>query len=107
MQLVIAILIAATISTTRSPLSSAKLGFAGLGPVHIGMAAAQARRAVRGMTEDMAASGDCHYIHERSEPGVLFMISNGRVARVDVRDSHHSTISGVRVGTSEQSVKRV
>ena len=86
-------------------LVAARLGFTGLGPVQIGMTASELRSAAGEIIEDHA-SDECHYVRVKSQSGIFIMMTKGRVARIDMRDRSHATISGIRLGDSESAVKR-
>ena len=81
----------------------------GYGPAKIGMTVDEASRAL-GMTlvsDGPVDNPACHYL--RPEPaveGLWFMISNGRVARVEVNAPGIKTKSGFGVGQTEAYVKK-
>jgi len=86
-----------------------RVSTAGYGPARIGMTVGQAAQAL-GMTlvsEGPVDNPGCHYL--RPEPaveGLWFMISNGRVARVEVNAPGIKTRSGLGVGDTEARVKQ-
>jgi len=49
----------------------------------------------------------CHYRLTPSAPGLLFMVEDGRIVRVETTGPNYATPSGVRVGDSERSARRV
>ena len=77
----------------------------GIGAVRVGMAADDLRQAAG----DFAAptSTECAYVHPASAPaGVLVMLANGQVARIDVDSAGVRTDAGVAVGDSSAAVSR-
>ena len=81
----------------------------GAGPVKIGMTLAQLSAALK---EDFSMPTDedekvCFYAETSKHPGIAFMVENGRVSRVDVRERGPSTAAGVRVGGPEALVMKV
>jgi hypothetical protein len=78
----------------------------GIGPVRVGMTFAQADSALGGRF----AVGDsldpgCDYANIQGVArAVHFLVGNGRIGRVDVRDSSVATSRGVRVGDPESRV---
>jgi len=88
----------------------------GMGPVEFGMTLKQAERAggVRlvGLGDTF---GDCSYVvpagwkvhvGELVVDPVAFMVSSGRIARVDVQAGRTPTSAGVRIGSTEPQVRR-
>jgi hypothetical protein len=83
---------------------------AGYGPARIDMTVAQASKVLgtKLVSDGPINDPGCHYM--RPEPaveGLWFMISNDRVARVDVIAPGVTTRSGLGVGNSEDRVKEV
>ena len=80
----------------------------GVGPVKIGMSLPQLN-AVLGekLARDPKDEPGCFYVNPQKHPHLLFMIEDGRVARVDVIDASVSTAEGVRVGDSEARALQV
>jgi hypothetical protein len=84
-------------STATSPaaLSVSPLG---VGSLRTGMTVAEASAAVAGFGAPAEAQ-ECEYASAASLPaGLLIMVENGRVARVDVDTNTIPTIEGARVG---------
>ena len=79
----------------------------GAGPVRIGMTRAQAEAAVGAPLEGGAGDSGaaCAYLRSPASPdGLLFMLSGGTIARVDVTRAGVPTDAGVEVGSSETQV---
>lgn len=79
----------------------------GVGPVRVGMTVAEANQAVSGGLDRTTGLEQCDYVRPKQGPaGVSLMVENGRIARVDVRDSARvSTVAGVLPGESEARVR--
>jgi hypothetical protein len=82
----------------------------GYGPAKIGMTVEEASQAlgVKLVSDRPVDNPACHYL--RPEPaveGLWFMISNGRVVRVEVNAPGIKTKSGLGVGDAESRVKEV
>lgn len=82
----------------------------GYGPVRAGMTLAEARSAI-GDTMSIPAPTDsiCDHVTPAFatgvEPSMLFMIEQGRIARVEVRDSSVATLAGARVGDARSRIE--
>lgn len=79
-----------------------------IGAVTIGMsmdeaAAAIGRRLIR--SSDGGGSNSCYFAEPENGPkGVAFMVTNGRIARIDITEGPIATASGIRIGDREESV---
>ncbi len=84
------------------------LRFDGLGPARIGMSREELA-AVLGQTVDIPEDEDsqaCTMIDDGHRPGVAYMITEGRLSRIDVyQGSSIATRSGARVGDPAASVQ--
>ena len=80
----------------------------GLGPVRVGMTVAEASAALGMPLTGADAAGECIYVRPSRElAGVMFMVVNGAIARVDVSAGDVATEEGVRVGDSSESVREL
>jgi hypothetical protein len=78
----------------------------GLGPIRVGMSAADLRR-VGGDIKLPASSAECAYVKPAlAPPGVSVMLARGEVARVDVDSAGVLTDAGVAVGDSTWRVSQ-
>ncbi|MEQ8467094.1 GerMN domain-containing protein [Coleofasciculus sp. E1-EBD-02] len=89
-----------------------KIAINGFGSVDIGMTVKQASQAVGVNLVPMSSNPhpDCSYYQMERNPeelGVSFLVSNGRIARIDIEDSRPQTISGARVGDTEKRVQSI
>jgi hypothetical protein len=79
---------------------------AGWGPVRVGMSVADVSRALGGDFAARDSAIGCHYRSSAKAPGLLFMIENGRVVRVETKSRAFATPSGVRVGDTEAAAMK-
>jgi len=88
--------------TTQSKISTV-----GLGPVRVGMTKREATEAAgRALRFLGPATGNCRQMKPRRGPvKAVFMLIDGRVARVDVDQPSITTRSGVGVGDTEAKVR--
>ncbi len=78
----------------------------GAGPVRIGMTDAELRSTLGLAPGAPPAAGECLYVRApRVQPAAMFMITDGRVARVDVITPGLRTAAGVEVGSTERAVR--
>jgi hypothetical protein len=80
----------------------------GFGPIRIGMTRTQAERAAGlKLSDDRAlSSAYCYYLDfTRGIKGVIFMVTEGRISRVDVLAPGYATVSGARIGDSEETLR--
>lgn len=83
------------------------LTFQGIGTLRIGTPVAALRR--------MGATGenypdpeiDCSYWRTPRWPGLLMMVSGGRVVRIETEDRRYRTASGARIGMTEAAIRRL
>jgi hypothetical protein len=88
---------------------SSRISTQGLGPVRIGMTQSQAERAAgTAIVSGGGSIGGCRYARPRNRAiRASFMLIRNRIARVDAFKRGIATRSGVRVGDSERSVRRL
>jgi hypothetical protein len=82
----------------------------GIGPLRAGMTVPEAARIVGGSfaARTSAEGNNCTYAVWREAPdGVLVMLVNGLVARVDVTKGSIATSAGARIGDSEARIKEL
>jgi hypothetical protein len=77
----------------------------GIGPVHVGTTAADSRAAFgEGFSPDSVAKG-CHHVAVSGAPGrVLAMVVDGRITRIETRDTAIVTDRGAKIGDSEARI---
>ena len=105
----------APVATTTTPTTvagpalnaSSKLDLRGLGPVRVGMTLAEATAAAGIPVVASADTAECTYATAQGGPeGVLFMLVDRQIARVDVRaPSAVTTRSGAGIGDTEAQVQ--
>lgn len=81
--------------------------FHGIGSLRIGTPVAGLRRI--GATGEASPDPDvdCSYWQTPRWPGLMMMVSGGRVVRIETEDRRYRTASGVRVGMTEAEIRRV
>jgi hypothetical protein len=95
-------------AATRSNLNvSMRLSFVGLGPLRIGMTEAQIRRTVAGPLQHEGDNDEgCYYLTPQAT-GLGFMFLESRLARIDMFEGEWRTVSGARIGSTEEQVRRL
>jgi hypothetical protein len=81
----------------------------GVGSVEIGMSLSELNGILHesfSMPSEQSAQG-CFYVNAKKHPGLSFMIENGSLARIDVRNRGVATSKGIKVGDSEARVSEV
>lgn len=82
----------------------------GIGPLEAGMSPARAYEVLHLVPPPPADTAwtSCDYVALGSLPaGVRVMVEDGRIARIDVRDTVVSTQEGARVGDSEARIRQL
>lgn len=85
-----------------------KLAINGIGPVEVGMTVEEASRAagVKITTNGVNPNPECVYYQPAGKlNGISFMVTDGRIARVDIQSQGITTISGAKVGDSEARIE--
>ena len=80
-----------------------------VGPVRVGVTPAQLNSLLHEKLkeESDAGSESCYYLESKKHPNLRFMISDNRLARVDVIDRRVPTTNGIRVGDAEKHALEV
>jgi hypothetical protein len=81
----------------------------GAGPLRIGMSLPQLNAMLHEKLPLPAAKDDkaCFYVTTKKQPKLSFMVLQGRLARIDVRDPGVTTTTGIQVGDSEKHALQV
>ena len=84
------------------------VSFSGFGPVKVGMTEQQASKALGvPLVREQGQEEACYYMSPKSGfKDVAFMVTNGRIARVDISGKGYATDRGARVGDTEATIKR-
>ncbi|MBN3950748.1 MAG: hypothetical protein HWQ38_31480 [Nostoc sp. NMS7] len=87
--------------------NKSKLSINGIGQVRVGMTVSQARKAAGTQLIGDSANNSCYYVKPQNEPkNLLFMVTKGRISRVDVRQNTQiTTLKGAKIGDSEAQIK--
>lgn len=95
-------------SAGARPDAAWMVDFRGYGPIRFGASFDDARSAAAGMLETPASMTGCQYVRiSGGRAGVLLMVVDGRVARVDVLDQGVETREGARVGDAEGHIREL
>jgi hypothetical protein len=107
-----------TAAATAGPLTpDSRVTPTGMGPVQFGMTLREAEHAAaRTLVPWGEQSPGCHYVAPKGWPKVrdrdlrvdpvLFMVTAGRVSRVDVMAGAVATSTGIGIGSTEQQVRQ-
>jgi hypothetical protein len=88
--------------------NQSKVFINGIGSVQVGMTVAQASRAAgtRLVSPGYSGSDQCAYVKPQGGPqDVAFMVTNGRISRVDILKGNISTAKSARIGDTEARIK--
>ncbi|MEG4233084.1 hypothetical protein QUA40_13370 [Microcoleus sp. Pol11C3] len=102
-------LLVTSVSAQAKLTERSKLAIDGIGPIRVGMTVDEASKA-GGIRLIRSRSGDlneyqCFYVQPKEEPkGISFMVTKGRIARVDINSKRITTISGARIGDQENRI---
>ncbi len=101
-----------TLPPTTTTLAPPALGqndvvtIGGLGEVRVGMTVEAASAAAgRALVGDPDIDPDCYFVVPEGLDGVLFMVTSGTIARVDIVEGGITTRSGAGIGSTEQEIK--
>lgn len=97
-------------SAAISPMTSADAQWVvtprGAGPAVAGMPAADAAALLGVPLPATTADAPCVYLRGGAEPpGLMLMINNGTLARIDVDSGSTATAEGARIGDTEERIK--
>ncbi len=79
----------------------------GIGSLRIGTPVAALRRIGATGENYPDPDIDCSYWRTPRWPGLLMMVSGGRVVRIETEDRRYRTASGARVGMTEAAIRRL
>ncbi|MBD2243998.1 hypothetical protein [Nostoc sp. FACHB-888] len=87
--------------------NQAKLFINGIGTVRVGMTVSQAAKAAGIKLVGDRPNNNCYYVKPQNEPkNVSFMVTKGRISRVDVRQNTQiTTLKGAKIGHTEAQIK--
>jgi len=87
--------------------NKSKLSINGIGSVQVGMTVSQAAKAAGTRLVGDAPNNSCYYVKPQNKPkNLLFMVTEGRISRVDVRQNTQiTTLKGAKIGDTEARIK--
>ncbi len=102
------LLIALVGSSLADNLAVNRLSLDGLGPLKIGMSAPQVLELGYQIAEpELGDINDCAQVEIPGEPGIRLMFEAGRISRIEIDSPDIRSISGARVGDTENEIKRL
>ena len=98
-----------SVSAQAKLTEQSKLAINGIGPIRVGMTVDEASKSagIRLITIGRGGRDEyqCSYVQPKGEPkGISFMVTKGRIARVDITSKRITTISGARIGDNENRI---
>ncbi|MHC5821381.1 MAG: hypothetical protein ACYT04_37285 [Nostoc sp.] len=87
--------------------NQSKLFINGIGQVRVGMTVSQAAKAAATKLIGDSPNNSCYYVKPENEPkNLLFMVTKGRISRIDVRhNTQITTLKGAKIGDTEAQIK--
>lgn len=77
----------------------------GIGGIKIGMTIAQASQAAKLITTDNRRSACLYYQPASRLSGINFMVTNKVISRIDITNPRIATLSGAKIGDSEERIR--
>jgi len=89
--------------------AQARFGWLGLPPASIGQTVAQAETSLKAplLAAPGQADAPCQKRSTAAQPGVVYVVDDGLITRVETRDKRYPSISGVRVGDDAHKARQV
>ncbi len=104
--LAVAVVAIGATSAQTKITNQSKVAINGIGSIRVGMTVAEASRA---SGTKLVGKGEpsCYYVQPQGAPkGLGFMVTGGRIARVDVYENKNiTTLSGAKIGDTEARIK--
>ena len=106
---VIFLILVTSVSAQAKLTERSKLAINGIGPIRVGMTVDEASQSAGIRLIRIGSGGldeyQCSYVQPKGEPkGISFMVTKGRIARVDITSKRITTISGARIGDNENRI---
>ena len=101
---------AVLVSIAPSQGSLGPMTFHGLDPLRVGMTPSEAALALKDELtpyDGTAATASCYMVFPSKRPELLLMVEDGAIVRVETESDEFSTLSGVRVGDTEDHARGV
>jgi hypothetical protein len=96
--------------SSRSFSESSPVSIQGIGAIRIGMTIPEASRTgrVKLTTEETVGRTTCLYYKPVGKPtGVSLMVNKGTIARIDISNPQIATLSGAKIGSSENQIRSI
>ena len=106
---VIFVILVTSVSAQSKLTERTKLAINGIGPIRVGMTVDEASQSAGIRLIRIGSGGldeyQCSYVQPQGEPkGISFMVTKGRIARVDISSKRITTIKGARIGDNENRI---
>ncbi len=109
---IIIVMWATSVNAQAQLTERSKLAIDGIGPIRVGMKVEEASRSagVRLVRNDDAYQDKknerfCAYFEPQGEPkGIHFMVTNHRIARIDISNKRVTTIKGAKIGDAQERI---
>ena len=101
---------ALAVEPTPTTTVSFSLSTDGWGPVRIGMSPSEAKHALGGTFQSTLGGPHetaCFLLQPSKYPHVSFMVTDGRISRIDIDTKSFVTREGIRLGDSEAKIKHL
>lgn len=107
--IVIVLIWVTSVNAQAQLTEQSKLAIDGIGPIRVGMTVEEASRSAGIRLIKLGRPGpddyQCFYVQPQGEPkGIKFMITNARIARVDIDNRQITTIKGAKIGDTENRI---
>lgn len=110
--IVIVVILITSVNAQAQLTERSKLAIDGIGPIRLGMTVDEASRSagirlVRNDDgyRDKKSERFCAYFEPKGYPkGIHFMLTNRRIARVDISNKRVTTIKGAKIGDSQERI---
>ena len=80
--------------------------FNSFGNAKIGMTTAQASQVLdKELVRDKGYEDACYYVEAQGLQGVRFMVTNNKIARIDISSEKYATDKGAKIGDTEDRIK--
>lgn len=90
----------------EKPAGEWEVTAAGIGALRAGMSLDEAKIVMRDNLVIPAKLEECDYVKTKTGPkGILMMVENGEISRIDVTSGTVATVEGAKIGDSEDRIK--
>jgi len=110
MSLIIVLCLSHLVNAQAKLTEQSKVVLNGIGAIRVGMTVNQAAQTGGTKLVQIGSGGEengCLYFQPQREPkGVSFMVINGKIARIDIKETQRiTTVKGAKIGDTETRIK--